>query len=284
MTRRIHLLLSQHTRGVLSLPALLLVAGLLGAFAPARSAFGEIAFTTDRDGNREVYVMNADGSAQANLTNNAVGNDSLPVWSPDGQKLAFASDRDGNAEIYVMNANGSAQMNLTNNPAFDSEPAWSRDSTKLAFESERDGNREIYVMSADGSAPTNLTSNPAGEGEPAWSPDGTKLAFASDRDGNFEIYVMNADGSAQTNLTNNPAFDFEPDWRPLPRPIGTTFGPPNSANPSGTAAEPVNTAIRDYFFQSTDLTLPGRGLPVIFIRTYNSLDVWSHGSGAGRRG
>ena len=70
---------------------------------------GRLAFATDRDGNREVYVMNADGNAQVNLTNNAAGNDSLPVWSPNGQKLAFETDRDGNREVYVMNADGNAQ-------------------------------------------------------------------------------------------------------------------------------------------------------------------------------
>jgi hypothetical protein len=184
--------------------------------SPGVLQHGRLAFTTDRDGDHEVYVMNADGCAQVNLTNNAAANDSLPVWSPDGQTLAFASDRDGNAEVYVMNADGSAQTNLTNHPAFDSEPAWSPDGTKLAFESERDGNREIYVMNANGSGLTNLTNHPADDGEPAWSPDGMKLVFTSNRNGDFEVYVMNADGSGQTNLTNHPAFDSEPEWQPVP--------------------------------------------------------------------
>ena len=56
------------------------------------------------------------------------------------------------------------------------------------------------------------------------------------------------------------------------RPIGTTLGPPSAANPSGTVAEPVNTATGNYLFQRTDLTIPGRRLPVMFSRTYNSLD------------
>ena len=58
------------------------------------------------------------------------------------------------------------------------------------------------------------------------------------------------------------------------RPGPSRLGPPSSSNPSGTFAEPVNTATGNYFFQRTDLALPGRGLPVIFTRTYNSLDLF----------
>ena len=52
--------------------------------------------------------MNADGTAQTRLTNNAAS-DAYPVFSPDGQKIAFTSTRDGNSEIYVMNADGTAR-------------------------------------------------------------------------------------------------------------------------------------------------------------------------------
>jgi dipeptidyl aminopeptidase/acylaminoacyl peptidase len=83
-----------------------------------------IAFQSNRDKNLEIYVMNADGSSQTNLTNNPAG-DTEPAWSPDGSKIAFASDRSDNWEIYVMNADGTAQTNLTNNSAPDYDPAWS---------------------------------------------------------------------------------------------------------------------------------------------------------------
>jgi len=83
-----------------------------------------IAFDSDRDGNLEVYVMNADGSGQKKLANNSA-DDWNPFWSPDGKKIAFTSDRDGNWEIYVMNADGSGQKKLTNNSADDWEPSWS---------------------------------------------------------------------------------------------------------------------------------------------------------------
>ncbi|GAG57122.1 unnamed protein product, partial [marine sediment metagenome] len=72
----------------------------------------KIAFESSRDDNDEIYVMDADGSNQVNLTNNPEG-DSDPTLSPDGKKIAFKSNRDGKDEIYVMNADGSDQKRLT---------------------------------------------------------------------------------------------------------------------------------------------------------------------------
>ena len=86
-------------------------------------AVSRIAFMSYRDGNFEIYVMNADGSDQTNLTNNSAG-DLNPDWSPDGSRITFVSDRDGNWEIHVVNANGSGPTNLTNNPAWDFSPDW----------------------------------------------------------------------------------------------------------------------------------------------------------------
>jgi len=77
-----------------------------------------LAFTTNRDGNDEIYVTDATGTDVLNLTTNPA-NEDWPSWSPDGSKIAFHSDRDGNFDVYVMNADGTGPVNLTHNPAFD---------------------------------------------------------------------------------------------------------------------------------------------------------------------
>ncbi|MGH7710159.1 MAG: TolB family protein, partial [Gemmatimonadaceae bacterium] len=84
-----------------------------------------IAFVSNRDLNLEIYVMNANGTGQTNLTQ-AATEEGYPAWSPDATQLAFWTDRDGQGEIYLMNANGTAQTNLTQHIANDFQPAWTR--------------------------------------------------------------------------------------------------------------------------------------------------------------
>src|SRR3954447_16673824 len=145
---------ARHARGApVVLAALLLSAAVTPvAHASFPGANGQVAFASSRDGNYEIYAMDAAGTIQTNLTANQAG-DLFPTWSPDGSKIAFASFRDlGNEEIYVMNADGTNQTRLTSSSGADAEPSWSPDGSKIAFRSDRDGDFEIYTMNADGTS------------------------------------------------------------------------------------------------------------------------------------
>src|SRR5205814_9520420 len=114
-------------------------------------ATAKIAFDSNRDGNFEIYVMNADGSGQRRLTRNPA-KDVSPAWSPDGRRIAFARDRGStkpSSDIYVMNADGSRLRRLTRSPANDVSPAWSPNGRKIVFVSDRDNysyDNNIWVM------------------------------------------------------------------------------------------------------------------------------------------
>ena len=192
------------------------VAFTVACTAPAGVSASEwIAFTTDRDGNDEVYLTPPDSSAPINLTN-AVGMDGQAAFSPDSTKIAFRTDRDGNGEIYVINADGTGLTNLSADSADDRSPTWSPDGTQIAFVTDRDGNDEIYLMNADGTGLTNLSNDSTGADiDPAWAPSGSQLAFSTDRDGQSEIYVINSDGTGATNVSaDTTGADTQPAWSP----------------------------------------------------------------------
>ena len=126
-----------------------------------------IAFTSNRDGNQEIYIMTSDGSEPLNLTNNPA-DDFQPSGSPQGGRIAFSSNRDGNQEIYLMFLDGSEQLNITNNLADEYEPTWAQDGNWLCYTTNRDGNQELYISRVDGTEQWNLTNNPAADTSPSW--------------------------------------------------------------------------------------------------------------------
>lgn len=197
--------------------------------APLPPITGRLAFVSERDGNSEIYAVNADGTDPVRLTTNTA-TDEGPAWSPDGKRIAFVSNRDSGAEplggsdIYTMDADGSNVVRLTFG-SFNSGPSWSPDGRKIVFSGLRDGNLGIFVMSLDN--PTTITNVGHARGyqvDPAWSPDGSKIAFTSDWrafDFVYDAYVAKADGSGISILfegpflsIDGPQFYFQPAWSP----------------------------------------------------------------------
>jgi Tol biopolymer transport system component len=252
-----------------------------------------IVFSSARDGDFEIYVMDSDGNNVRQLTINETegvveADDGSPSWSPDRRHIVFLSTRDhegdglASEEVYVMSADGSGQARLTDDEAGEAGPSWAPDGETLLFaristdaqaaqaprfelvrmkpdgtDAETlfepdlylvasaawspDGSRlaftgcqietrqldcEIWAADADGEGAKKLTDAAGGSGSPAWSPNGEEIAFSSDRDmngdcffhdctgWNGEIYVMNSDGSDQRRITDDPGDDGSPTWSP----------------------------------------------------------------------
>jgi TolB protein len=189
--------------------------------SPAWSPDGRrIAFVSNRRGNFDIFVVNADDGLGLRKLSRSPRNDYDPAWSPDGRMIAFQGRRDPppeserdacplrrceRQEIYVVDADGSRLRRLTHDWRFDAAPVWSPDGRKILFQHRH--HPDVWVMNADGSGRRNLTRSVkqpfASDEAPAWSPDGRKILFVSNRgDGNwFEVYVMNADGSGKRKLT-----------------------------------------------------------------------------------
>lgn len=179
-----------------------------------------IVFTSNRDGQAQLYSMDANGGNLIRLTNNG-SNDDHPRWSPNGTRILFQSDRDnpatGTYDVYVMNVDGTGQTRLTTDVADDCNAVWSADGNKVAFQSLRNGSYyQVYAMNADGTSQSNISNGAAADYQPSWSPDGSKIAFASERDhaGAPSVYVMNTNGFSQTRLTFSSEIvrDEQPAW------------------------------------------------------------------------
>ncbi len=202
--------------------------GKIPFFSPPEAGC-EVVFTSERDGNPEIYVVQADGSNPRRLTDHPSA-DTHPTWSPSGARIAFVSERDGNPEIYTMDAAGGDLRRLTDDPSADTYPAWSPSGAHIAFVSERDGNPEIYVMRADGSELQRLTDNPATDTAPVWSADGNTIAFVSDRDGVQALYFMDADGAnVRQVLTLAEGAAWYPAWSPNGAWLSVTGGQAGAA-------------------------------------------------------
>jgi len=174
-----------------------------------------MAFTSDQDGDSEIYYMAADGSVTQITSNTAA--DGAPSLSPDGTRIAFYSDQDGDYDIYAMNVDGSGLVQVTNEPGGEGYPSWSPDGARVAFNSDRDGDWDIWVANADGSDPAAVTANTTADGNPMFSPDPSLVRIVLDADpdgdGDGEIYVVNGDGSGLSQLTSSGDAEF-PAWSP----------------------------------------------------------------------
>jgi tol-pal system beta propeller repeat protein TolB len=199
---------------------------VLGACSPAEqetSVSGTdgidlIAFQTSRDGNSEIYLMDAEGARLVNISLH----DSLdyhPSGSMDGSLITFISGRGDSREIWVMDRDGSNPRQVTTSPNGSIDPSFSPDGSRIVYDAQNEeGNDEIYIISVVGGEAVNLSNHSAVDSHPFWSPSGDRIAFYSNRmdleSDSMDIFVMNIDGSDVTQLTDHEADDRYPSWSP----------------------------------------------------------------------
>ncbi len=180
----------------------------------------KVMYTSDRDGNHEIYVADVKKGKERRLTRFR-GNESTGSWSPDGKRIAFNSDRFRTSGIYTMKSNGRDVALLVpfdpRAPVGTSDPAWSPDGERIAYASYRNGKSEIAVMNADGTGETILTaSTPKTDMQPTWCPKGERIYYMSNRAGDSDVYAITPDGGEDVNVTNAPedSWDMDPELSP----------------------------------------------------------------------
>ena len=184
----------------------------LGGLDPVWSPDGgSIFFASSRNGNSEIYRMDANGKNWVNLTRHPA-RDMQPSISPNGKQLAFRSIRE-KPGIFLMNVDGSRLRHLS----FGARPSWSPDGQQIAFHASKD----IWIIDVNGENLRNITGDGTGNFGPTWSPDGKQIAYGSWHNwaagevANLEeIYVIDTTGERKTRLTRAQGLDTEPVWSP----------------------------------------------------------------------
>ena len=183
---------------------------------PAWLGSERIVFTSNRDGNWEIYVIDTDGSGLKNLTNSPE-QELFPGVSSDGSKIAFVGTNEENYDIYVMESDGSARRRLTNHEGIDDWPSWFDWDRAIVFDSERDGDWDIYQMDSGGAGKIALVNTRAKEVDPSASSSSPWVVFSSDLQdpgGDRQIFRVAVDTGETIQLTDNERTTAHPALSP----------------------------------------------------------------------
>jgi TolB protein len=185
---------------------------------PAWSSDGaKLAFSSDREGNPDIYVTDASGANPHRITAFR-GPNSSPTWNPKtNAQIAWISGRTRLPQVYVMDADGGNVQRLTDG-GYASAPSWSPNGELLTFAWNRSygpgapGGEDIYIMDIASKRWTQLTHGEGANDAPSWSPDGRHIVFQREVNGRSEIWMMLADGTDQQQLTHGGGNNTMPNW------------------------------------------------------------------------
>jgi WD40 repeat protein len=194
---------------------------------------GQIAF--QRGATSEIWMMNADGSGQAQLTSTSAGQFWDPAWSADGRQLATGAIVNGlrrpvfqaaplntalltvpEPGVWLMNADASglARLALVQQPSA-AAPTLSRDGRFVTYVDSGSG-RDIFSAAIALPHPLFQLTNRKTDYDPAWSPTGKTIAFTNAQNGpsHQHIFMMNRDGSGRVPVGSDTAENYSPAWSP----------------------------------------------------------------------
>jgi len=178
----------------------------------------EIAYSSSRSGDPEIWISSPDGAAPRRVTSFS-GPDVSPVFNPrTGAQIAWISGRTNLPQLYIMDTDGSAVQRMTDG-GYATSPSWSPNGQFLAFAWDRKygpgapGGQDIYVMEVATKRWIQLTHDGGRCDFPSWSPDGRHIVYANTADGSaahMKVWTMLADGTQKRPLTSDGA-DM-PNW------------------------------------------------------------------------
>jgi len=172
------------------------------------------AFVAKWTGNKEIWLVDADGEGRRQITRNGSIN-LKPRWNATGTALAFTSYQAGNPDLYVADFAQGGSRRVSKRPGINTGGAFSPKGDLIALALSLGGDAEIWTIEPlAGREVARLTASPGIDASPCWSPDGRQIAFVSERSGGPQIYVMNADGSNPHRVSFSGSHNTDPAWSP----------------------------------------------------------------------
>lgn len=192
----------------------------------------KISYISDADGNRDIWVMNADGSGKLNITNDAA-DDRMPVWSPDGKEIVAVSDKIGNTyQIFVSSWNGKYRSRRTISAGSKDSLVWRNDGEEIAFAA----NGKIYTMGKHGGQEEQFLpshdspdlAEMSGMSNPflyaSWSSDNKEIFYIRQADEGNQITVINASGESESKpIQIITAHGIDAAWSPTGKKIAIAY-------------------------------------------------------------
>ena len=176
-------------------------------------ALTSIAFTSDRSGQKEIYLMDYDGHGQRRITAHK-SITMFPSWSPGGDQLAYLSYLNGPPGIFRVELATGKKTTVISDDKHNISPALSPDGRTMAFARSVSGSAEIFLFDLKTGRQRQLTHSRAIDTNPSWSPSGRQIAFTSSRTGNPHIFVMDSDGTNLRRVTFDGTYNDGAAWNP----------------------------------------------------------------------
>ena len=179
----------------------------------------KIAFNARVYGNNgEIYIMNADGTGAAPLTNNSVP-DLLPNWTSDGSAVVYTRETDAGTQLWRTSLTDRSEKPLVNGAALFGFARLSPDGREAVLHREGDRILNVWKIDVATGGARQLTNDRAGAGFPVWSPDGKWIAYETVRGNDAFLSVMDRNGNHQTVLQTDPGQNWPNSWSPDNRKI-----------------------------------------------------------------
>jgi len=183
--------------------------------APAWSPDGNrLAVVLTRDGNSQIYIVNADGSGLRRLSR-SFGIDTEPTFTPDGKEIFFTSDRGGSAQVYRVSVEGGEARRVTFGGPFNARPQISPDGKSLAYITRRDKLFRVAVMELASQRETLVSEGPKDD-SPSFAPNSKWIIYSSRVGERDVLSAVSIDGKLRTRLSAEGSQVKGPAWGRLP--------------------------------------------------------------------